>query len=211
MSYRIVTLDQKSPEWKAWRQGGVGASDAPIILDLSPYMKPHKLWQIKCGLAPEQTMNSFVEERAQKVENAARATLEMEMGVNFPAVCVEDTERPIFRTSLDGFCQNDKDLGTIIMEAKYVGVDKVTGKIPAHHWVQCQYQMAIVGVPDVIYMRSCDGVHFNKDIIKRDDKYIDMMRQEVISFWNLVLDHKEPENKRRPAGWRQSSDPLRQM
>lgn len=198
MSFKVVTLDQKSDEWKLWRSTGIGASDAPIILGLSPYMKPYRLWEIKCGLHPEQTINQFVEERAARIENAARATLELELNKNYPAICVESIEFPWMKSSFDGYCADDNS----IMEAKYVGAGKEHGKIPAHHWIQMQHQMMISGAKDVIYMRSNDGRNFPTKVVVRDDAYINMMQQEELRFWELVVKKVGPENIKRKRGWK---------
>lgn len=204
MSYRIVVQDQKSDAWKTWRKEGIGASDAPIILGLSPYMKPYKLWQIKLGLCPDKTMSPFVEERASQIENAARATLELELGYNIPGVCAEDVDFPFLKASFDGFNEEHKTL----MEAKWVAADKVQGKMPASHWVQMQHQMMVSGFDKVIYMRSNDGVKFYSDVVYRDDKYIKMMFSEEVKFWEMVLQNKAPSDERRKAGWREANDPV---
>lgn len=198
MGFKLITLDQKSDEWKSWRQQGIGASDAPIILGLSPYCKPYRLWEEKVGLRVNKGINSFVEERAQRIENAARATIEMEVGKQYPSVCMESTEHPWLKTSLDGYCA---ELNSV-MEAKYVGAGKEIGKIPAHHWVQMQHQMLITDAIDVTYMRSSDGVHFPWILVKRDDAYIKMMLAEEMKFWSSVVANKRDPDERRASGWR---------
>ena len=198
MGFTVVTLDQKSDEWKQWRLKGIGASEAPIILGLSPYCKPYRLWQEKTGQLEPKPFNSFLEERAQRIENAARATLEMKVGVNYPAVCLQSTEHDWLKTSLDGY---NADMNSV-MEAKYVGAGKENGKIPAHHWVQMQHQMAITGSPDVVYMRSSDGVTFYDLVVSRDDTYIKMMLDEEESFWLTVVTRDRGMDARRASGWR---------
>ena len=198
--YKLVELDQKSDAWKQWRATGIGASDAPIILDLSPHMKPHTLWEIKCGLRQGKPFSSFVEERAQNVENAARAYVEMEIGKNYPPVCMEDVERPWMKASLDGFCQELNSL----LEAKWVASGKETGLIVAHHWIQLQHQMAVSGCDDAIYVRSNDGVRFFPVIVKRNDDYIAMMIEEEKRFMHAIKLQHPMDNFRRFAGWRDS-------
>lgn len=41
-----------TPEWVAWRRGGLGASDLPAILGLDPYRSEHDVWLEKTGQAP---------------------------------------------------------------------------------------------------------------------------------------------------------------
>ncbi|MCK7472162.1 MAG: hypothetical protein MZU95_16445 [Desulfomicrobium escambiense] len=46
----IIDLVQRSPEWQAWRAGGVTASEAAVILGRSPYQTPWRLQAEKTGL-----------------------------------------------------------------------------------------------------------------------------------------------------------------
>lgn len=195
---KIIQLDQKSQDWLDWRRTGVGASDAPIILGLSPYKKPHTLWEEKCGIKQPRPFSAFLEERAKKVEDAARATLELESGHSYPPLCAEDENFPWLHVSFDGYCEEIK----MIMEAKYVGMGKQFGKIPASHWVQMQYQMFIAHTDKCIYMRSNDGVNFPSILVVSDARYQSMMMEEIHKFWKAVMDTKEVPNERRPAGWK---------
>ncbi len=194
---KIVTFKQKSNEWLEWRRQGIGASDAPIVLGLSKYMKPHKLWMIKRGLSPEQRINAYVEERAQKVENAARAWIEMEMGYNYPASCAESVKYPWMKASLDGWCYEIQSA----MEAKWVTAEALGIKIPAGHWIQMQHQMAVYECDDIIYCPSNDGINFYPRIVNRNQPYIDMMIGEEERFMEMVKAGAEPDDERRPAGW----------
>jgi len=38
-----VTLDQSGSEWLRWRQGGVGGSDAAVLMGSNPWCKPDEL------------------------------------------------------------------------------------------------------------------------------------------------------------------------
>ena len=40
---RVVDLKQRTPEWHAWRNAGVTASEATVLLG-SPYKTPWRLW-----------------------------------------------------------------------------------------------------------------------------------------------------------------------
>mgnify|MGYP000308297088 CR=1 FL=1 len=41
-------------DWKLWRRGGLGASDLPAILGISPWASPFSVWADKCGLLPDE-------------------------------------------------------------------------------------------------------------------------------------------------------------
>ena len=42
-------MEQKSEEWLDWRKKGIGSSDAPIIMGVSPWKTPFELWEEKTG------------------------------------------------------------------------------------------------------------------------------------------------------------------
>ena len=48
---RIERLQQNTPEWHRWRQQGLGASDAPVIMGEAAFKTPRMLWSIKTGRA----------------------------------------------------------------------------------------------------------------------------------------------------------------
>ena len=50
---RIEQLHQNTPEWHRWRQLGIGASDAPVIMGDGAFKTPRMLWSIKTGRMQE--------------------------------------------------------------------------------------------------------------------------------------------------------------
>ena len=53
-------MDQNSPEWHEWRRKGIGSSDAPAVMKVSPWMTPYMLWEIKRGVAQEEPKSLFI-------------------------------------------------------------------------------------------------------------------------------------------------------
>jgi len=39
MAMKVVDLEQGTPQWLAWRRAGIGASEAPVIMGLSPWCR----------------------------------------------------------------------------------------------------------------------------------------------------------------------------
>lgn len=56
---KIIRLKQNSADWTEWRKSGLGASDAPIIMEKSPWSTPYKLY-----LEKTTDQNFFQENRA---------------------------------------------------------------------------------------------------------------------------------------------------
>ena len=42
---RLINLEQGTYEWLEWRMGGLGASDAPVVMGVSPYSTSRTLWE----------------------------------------------------------------------------------------------------------------------------------------------------------------------
>jgi putative phage-type endonuclease len=181
-------LVQGTEEWHAWRRGGIGASDAPILLGISPYKKPHKLWSEKVGLVSADQGWKYVFERGHKIEAAARAYFEILNDQECPPICVELDDHPYIRASLDGYNAD----GNFILEVKYVGKDAMGEEIPSHHFAQLQHQMLVTGATDVTYIRSNTGTEFKIDSVARDQAFIDSLLQSEVEFWRRVVEKDEP-------------------
>ena len=54
----IINLSQGEPTWLAWRQQGVTASDAAVVLNQSPYKTRWRLWAEKTGFTKEAKVDN---------------------------------------------------------------------------------------------------------------------------------------------------------
>ena len=50
---RLESLRQNSNDWRDWRRGGLGSSDAPVVMGDSRWMMPRTLWEIKTRRSEE--------------------------------------------------------------------------------------------------------------------------------------------------------------
>lgn len=147
-----MTLNQNSEEWHRWRNAGIGSSDAPIIMGVSPYSTPYKLWMQKLGLEKGNAEN-FVTELGHRFEDPARAQFALETGIEVEPECVEHHEMPQFRASLDGLNAEEK----IFVEIKYMGEKNLelvesTKKPLDHHYDQLQHQFLVTGFTRSYYV-----------------------------------------------------------
>jgi putative phage-type endonuclease len=103
---KIIALEQNTPEWLEWRKGGIGGSDAPAIMGVSPWDSPLSLWQRRMGLVPQKVM-SMAMQRGHELEPIARALLEKETGLVFAPMCGEHKKFGFLKASFDGvsFCR----------------------------------------------------------------------------------------------------------
>lgn len=176
-------------EWLAWRRQGIGSSDAPIIMGVSPYSTPYQLWEEKLGrVKPER--NTFILDKGHRLEPMARALIEFELGQNFPPKLVVHESEPWLRASLDGM----SELGDII-EIKYMGAEEhASGQIPERYLPQVQHQMVITGVAKVYFCSFNPDAETKLRIIEvpRDDKYLAEYLVKAAEFWNYVTEATPP-------------------
>ena len=74
---RIERLQQNTPEWFRWRQQGLGASDAPVIMGEAAFKTPRMLWSIKTGRMQEDAAGPAAR-RGRELERLARRAYEQE-------------------------------------------------------------------------------------------------------------------------------------
>lgn len=176
-------------EWLEHRRKGIGSSDAPIIMGVSPYSTPYQLWEEKLGrVKPER--NTFILDKGHRLEPMARALIEFELGQSFPPKLVVHESEPWLRASLDGM----SELGDII-EIKYMGAEEhASGQIPERYFPQVQHQMVITGVAKVYFCSFNPDAETKLRIIEvpRDDKYLAEYLVKAAEFWNYVTEATPP-------------------
>lgn len=189
-------MDQNSQEWLDWRKKGIGGSDAPIILGISPWKTPYELWEEKTGvIKPDKEENTFITEKGHRLEPKARALYEIENdGKDFPPELVERQDRPEHRASLDG--RNAEIKKTL--EIKFVGAGEkwlmaLNNEIPDYYMAQMQWQLYVTGDDSVDYIAYNEKENKIKVIpVLPDLNFIKKMVKTVDKFWEKVKDNKEP-------------------
>src|SRR5258708_3180213 len=109
---RFESLRQNSTDWHDWRRGGLGSSDAPVVMGNSPWTTPRKLWEIKTHRIDEPDPDNIATRRGRQLEAAARAAYERETAEIMEPHCVSHDQLSWMRASLDGL-----DLeGSLVLE-----------------------------------------------------------------------------------------------
>jgi putative phage-type endonuclease len=189
MQAQRIDLEQGSVAWLEWRQGGVGASDVPVLMGLSDYSTPYKLWLQKRGKEKGQDVNVAMATGHDR-EAQLRAGYELQEGQDFPAACYESLEYPWMRISLDG-CNESLKAG---IEMKYVGaeyyeqggIDTALHTIKPDHMAQMQYQMLVMGYDFLLYAKTVDGQHFKTQKVQRDMVIQEQAFLAASVFWHHV-------------------------
>src|SRR5258708_33099507 len=95
-----LNLQQGSTEWLELRNNKIGASDAPVIMEVSPWTTPFQLWQMKMGLT--KVAQNEAMKHGLTYEPIARIKFMEEVGCHIlPIVALHD-EIDFMLASFDG-------------------------------------------------------------------------------------------------------------
>jgi putative phage-type endonuclease len=209
---RIVTQDQGSAEWEVWRSKGIGASDAPVILNLKHFQTTLRhLWEEKVaayhGLeakkkskrpAPSKTANTAMQ-MGRDAEPGIREWYEGLVGEPAPALCVIHDTLDWLRASLDGWLAGRK----VALEVKRPGMrwdgtcdhyDALGGRVPPKYLSQLDHQFLVTDADEIHYVSYGDPKHFPEDqrhvlvVVERDRGREQELLALETEFWKAVVD-----------------------
>jgi putative phage-type endonuclease len=174
-------------EWLRWRKKGIGASDVPSIMGVSPYRSIHDVYLDKISDVIEEK-TSYIMELGNTLEPIARSYYELEKDADYPAANFVHTTTPHFRCSLDGF---NRDLNRAI-EIKYIGKNFFE-ECPVKYVPQIQYQYAVTLCDEIDLVQINNMNQIKTFLVKKDIEYIKAMIERVDWFWDCVINKKEDE------------------
>jgi putative phage-type endonuclease len=183
-------LEQNTPEWEAMRKGKIGASDAPVIVEASPYKTPFRLWEEKLGLVAG-TGRTEAMQRGHDMEPVARAKLEEMTGMLFlPAVKFHSSIEWMM-CSLDGISLDETTIAEIKCSGKKAREATEAGIVPEKYFPQLQHQMEVCGKEEAIYF-SFDGKDGASVKVVRDDRFIKKMLEKEKKFYECLQNFEPP-------------------
>lgn len=206
MTFKELPKFDDRESWLQWRHGGIGSSDAGVIMGVSRFKDRPKLLSEKAGVVPpEDQSNTYIKERGNKIEFQVREFLERKLGKSFAASNTESLGFPFLRASLDGFSEDKKTIveikllssvnpGNVNTEAegykKWLAL-KNEGTVPKEYVPQLQHQLFVTGA-DVCFFVGYKEVKGNQ--IVTEDKlamvpvypnrdYTTLLVNECMRFW----------------------------
>lgn len=196
---KVIDVKQRTPEWFKWRSSGVSASDAPILMGTNSHKTEWRLWAEKIGLVDPDCLegNPHVI-RGLIYEAQARRWSErvLEETCLLP-LCVESSEYPVARSSLDGICLSGRPV-----EIK-IPSQKVWEDVCSRQEQSDAYQMYFPQVQQQIWCTdSCTGylLFFSPELngnyvkfdVQRNAAFISRLRSRIENFHYCVMKRKEP-------------------
>ena len=183
---QLLNLAQGTNEWKEVRLNHFTASEAPIMMGVSPYMSRDDLLKYKTT-HEEAEISKFTQivfDKGHEVEERARAIAEHKMGEDlYPVTASLEIEGLSLLSSYDGLTMaQDKSWEHKQWSIKKAELITTTGELEAFHYWQLEHQM-IVAKLDAIWFVMSDGTENN---------------------WIDHIYHSVPERRARLlAGWQQ--------
>lgn len=182
---RILKVEQRTEEWLQLRRTKIGASDAPVIMGVSPWTTPYQLFQSKREEVEDK--DTWQMKRGRDMEKEALDALQEYLGIEmFQPVLMHDYHDWMI-ASYDALSIDGKVCAEIKCPGEKDHQLALSGSIPVKYNPQLQHQMAVnTLLEENIYWsyRDSKGVALHE---KRDNPYIDALEQkEVIFYLDLI-------------------------
>lgn len=163
-------MEQNSMAWHLWRKKGIGASDSPVIMGVSPFKTVYQLWKEKLGPLKEEKRN-FIFEKGYRLEAQARAEIEIELGYSLSPLLCEHHQASWLQASMDGININQQ----YAIECKVVGQAVFdAGICPAYYFPQIQHQYLVTGMKQIDLVMIAEIRNKNKKIIGFQKKFVEV-------------------------------------
>lgn len=199
MSEWTTTIDAGDRDsWLLARRHGIGASDAAVVLGLSPWASPLTLYCDKLGIAePEPAELERLEwGHALEVPIAARYARETGRGVTDPGryTIRVSADHPFQIATLDREAVHPEK-GPGVVEIKNVGAfrfDDWVDEPPLLYQVQLQHQLAVTGYTWGSLAVLIGGQRFYWIDIDRNQTFINVLTAIEADFWQRVQNLNPP-------------------
>jgi putative phage-type endonuclease len=189
----VLPVRQKTPEWLAARENGIGASQAAAAIGLSQWQSPVGLWAEKLGLVPPQPENTSMRIGTELEPLIARMYTEA-TGVRIRRAnnLRQHAEHPFMLASID------RRAGRKPIELKFSARatgygEPGTDEVPDDTLVQVLHQLAVLDEPEgevALLKPGADTVLLYR-IQRSVEAEASIVEREAV-FWDHVQNRTEP-------------------
>jgi putative phage-type endonuclease len=191
MKKLVSTKNLPYEQWLDWRRKGIGGSDAPAIMGVSPWQTPFDTWLDKTGQKEDEEgsermyWGNVLEEIVAR-EFAKRNDMKVRR------------QNYIFQHSDHEFMLANVDRGIVgeraLLECKTTNAFYKDEGCPEHYTVQAMHYMAVMGYDRCYLAVLAGGQKYYQYTVERDNDYIDnKLIPAEQDFWNLVKAGEMPE------------------
>lgn len=181
----LLPADASREEWLAARRGGIGGSDAPVILGESPYQSLYGLWLDKTGRTSDVDRDTDAMRRGRWLEPHLAAWFAQETGLDVRRCGLlahrDDPWRRATpdRLTSDGGILEIKTAGawTDAAQAWRDGIDR-------RAYVQAQHYLAVTGRSHAWIVAYVDPSPILRGPVERDEELIATLVEAERRFWH---------------------------
>lgn len=138
----VINLEQGTQEWLAWRDKGIGSSDAAALMGFWGGIDKRKGVEIP---------SNYRMERGKALEPHARMLFIDLCGVWVRPLCVQHAKYNFLRASLDGISDDRKVMVEIKCPSRKSHELAIDGSLPKYYIPQVQHQMLVTGLKSACY------------------------------------------------------------
>ena len=186
--FEIIGDSDERDEWLKLRRTGIGGSDAPAILGLSPWASPMSVQADKWGLLDEPEEAEHLR-WGRRLESAILEGLADEFGEEIipHGYLLRSTRHPFMLCTPDG----RSAAGTWVQAKNTVLASEWDEGPPERVWVQCQHEMAVTGAQEMVAVALLMGRRLAWQTVKRDPAFIDeRLIPAEQAFWAATQAHE---------------------
>ena len=191
---KIIDVEQGSDSWLELRKSKITSTGMSSVLNLNPFRSAMEYWRQMVGLQAPTQINAAMR-RGMDNEDDARINFIDKTGMFcYPQVIVSD-ESPWLMSSLDGLCQNSKNLLEIKTPLEKNYQRAINDPIPAYYNIQMQTTFA---ASDGVIKNGFYGVYspemneINVRSVAPDPKLIETIIAESEIFWRRIREFDAP-------------------
>lgn len=188
-----MTIDERQ-QWLEARRNGIGSSDVPAVLGISPWKTALDVYLAKINTAPATEGLSGPQEWGLRMEPVIAAAAMDHYGWTVEKVpTLRHREHDWLIASPDRANQ-DGELLEIKTSARADGWGQPeTADIPQHYWIQVQHQLEVADRPVAWVLALIGGNDFRRYRIERDAGYMPTVFEPLREFWQCVENRTPPE------------------
>jgi putative phage-type endonuclease len=184
-------------QWLAVRREGIGSSDAPAIVGLSPWASPLSVYLDKIGTLPP-TPDTPAMAMGRLLEAVIADVVARETGwrVRQAGTVLQSRSDPWLLADLDRWI-GLPDVGVCPLEIKAVGPRQADAwaddQVPPHVLIQVYHQLLVTGAPEAVVAGMVWGQPVYIRRVRPDPGRLDTLRDLERRFWyEHVLPRRPP-------------------